>query len=158
MSGSGLVDFLVNIVALLAAGAIFFASIDKVAPDAFFAKIAKIAIGALLIIALILTLAGVLGWGGKGVAVSPIGVVWFAVAVIVAVLVLYIINFVVDWIAASMSSPPDGQPASGAPWTTPVKYVLGVLVLIALLVAAANLIFGVKIGGLLPRASYGQLV
>ena len=34
MSGSGLVQCVVNIIALLAAGGIFFLSIDKVAPDA----------------------------------------------------------------------------------------------------------------------------
>ena len=61
MSGSGLVQFVINIIALLAAGGIFFLSIDKVAPDAFFAKIAKIAIGALLLIALVLVLAAVFG-------------------------------------------------------------------------------------------------
>ena len=52
MSGSGLVQFIVNMIALLAAGGIFFLAIDKVAPDEFFAKVAKIAIGAMLLIAL----------------------------------------------------------------------------------------------------------
>jgi hypothetical protein len=139
MSGSGLVQFLINIVAILAAGGIFFASIDKVAPDEFFARIAKIAIGALLIIALIVAVAAIFGLV-SGVTVSPIGVVWFAVAVIVAVVVLYIINFVIDWI---------GRQTGGSPvWVLPVKYVLGAIVLIGLLVAAADLLFGINIGGL----------
>ena len=139
MSGSGLVQFLINIIALLAAGAIFFLSIDKVAPDAFFAKIAKIAIGALLLIALIVILAAVFGLGGGGVSISPVGIVWFAVAIIVAVVVLYVINLIVDWIGAQMG---------GGPWIAVVKYVLGAIVLIGLLVAAANLLFGYHIGGL----------
>jgi hypothetical protein len=141
MSGSGLVQFLVNIIALLAAGGIFFLSIDKVAPDDFFAKIAKIAIGALLLIALIVTIAAVFGLAG-GVTVSPLGVVWFAVAVIVAVVVLYVINLIVDWIVSNMG---------GAPLAPIIKYVLGAIVLIALLVAAANLLFGYHAGSLLSR-------
>jgi hypothetical protein len=138
MSGSGLVQFVVNIIALLAAGAIFFVSIDKVAPDAFFAKIAKIAIGALLLIALVITIAAVFGLA-SGVTVSPLGVVWFAVAVIVAVVILFIINLIVDWIGSQMG---------GGPWIEVVKYVLGAIVLIGLLVAAANLLFGYKMAGL----------
>jgi hypothetical protein len=139
MSGSGLVTFLVNIIALLAAGGIFFVSIDKVAPDEFFAKIAKIAIGALLLIAFIVTIAAVFGLAGAGVAVSPLGIVWFAVAVIVAVVVLYVINLIVDWIATNMGI----GAIAGV-----IKYVLGAIVLIALLVAAANLLFGVGLGRL----------
>jgi hypothetical protein len=134
---SGLVQFVVNIIAILAAGGIFFVSIDKVAPDPFFAKIAKIAIGALLLIALVVTVAAVFGLAG-GVTVSPLGVVWFAVAVIIAVVVLYIINMVIDWIGAQMG---------GGPWVGPVKYVLGAIVLVGLLIAAAELLFGVHVGG-----------
>jgi hypothetical protein len=132
MSASGLVQFLINIIAILAAGGIFFVSIDKVAPDPFFAKVGKIAIGALLLIALIVTAAAVFGLGGGGVTVSTLGVVWFAVAVIVAVVILYLANMVIDWIARE----------ANAPWSVPAKYVLGAIVLIGLLVAAANLLFG----------------
>lgn len=138
MSGSGLVQFLVNLIALLAAGAIFFISIDKVAPDAFFAKVAKIAIGALLLIAVIVTIAAVFGLA-SGVTVAPLGVVWFAVAVIVAVVVLYVINLIVDWI---------GQNMGGGPWIEVVKYVLGAVVLIGLLIAAAELLFGYRLASL----------
>jgi hypothetical protein len=146
MTGSGLVTFVVNIIAILAAGGIFFVSIDKVAPDPFFAKIAKIAIGALLLIALVITVAAVFGLAG-GVTVSPLGIVWFAVAVIVAVVILYVINLIIDWI---------GQNMGGGPWMAPVKYVLGAIVLIGLLIAAANLLFGYHLGSLrahelLPR-------
>jgi hypothetical protein len=139
MSGSGLVQFLVNVIALLAAGGIFFLSIDKVAPDEFFAKIAKIAIGALLLIALIVTIAAVFGLAGAGATVSPLGIVYFAVVVIVAIVVLYIINLIVDWIAANMGI----GPLAGI-----IKYILGAIVLIALLFAAANLLFGVGVGRL----------
>ena len=136
MSGSELVQFLINIVALLGAGAIFFLSIDKVAPDAFFAKIAKIAIGVLLLIALIVTVAAVFGLA-TGVTVSPLGIVWFAVAVIVAIVILYVINLIVDWLAANMGA---------GPFAAVIRYVLGAIVLIGLLVAAANFLFGYRVG------------
>lgn len=145
MSGSGLVQFLVNMIALLAAGAIFFISIDKIAPDPFFAKIGKIAIGALLLIAVIVTIAAVFGLA-SGVTVSPLGIVWFAIAVIVAVVVLYVINLIVDWIGGQMG---------GGPWVGIVKYVLGAIVLIALLIAAADMLFNVKVSGML-RADNGH--
>jgi hypothetical protein len=138
MSGSGLVQFAINIIAILAAGGIFFLSIDKVAPDGFFARIAKIAIGALLLIALIVTVAAVFGLA-TGVTVSPLGIVWFAVAVIVAIVILYVLNLVLDWIAANMG---------GGPWIGVVKYVLGAIVLIGLLIAAANLLFGYRMASL----------
>jgi hypothetical protein len=147
MSGSGLVQFLVNIIALLAAGGIFFISIDKVAPDEFFARVAKIAIGALLLIALIVTIAAVFGLAG-GITVSPVGIVWFAVAVIVAVVILYVINLVVEWIASNMGV---------GPFAATIKYVLGAIVLIGLLVAAANLLFGYKIGGMNMRGERTML-
>jgi hypothetical protein len=142
MSGSGLVQFLINIIGLFAAGGIFFLSIDKIAPDAFFAKIAKIAIGCLLLIAFIVTIAAVFGLAGGAVAISPTGIIWFAIAVIVAVVVLYVINLIVDWLAVNMGL---------GPLADVIKYVLGAIVLIALLVAAANLLFGYSFGMRLPR-------
>ena len=142
MSGSGLVQFLVNIIAILAAGGIFFISIDKVAPDDFFKKVAKIAIGALILIAVIVTIAAVFGLAG-GVTVAPAGVVYFAIAVIVAVVILYVINLVVDWIVQNMG---------GGPWAAVIKYILGAIVLIGLLLAAAHLLFGVNIGALHAQA------
>jgi hypothetical protein len=72
----------------------------------------------------------------------PLGVVYFAIAVIIAVVVLYLVNMAVDYIAAQMSSPPGQQPPG---WATPVKYVLGAVVLIGLLIAAADLLFGYRI-------------
>jgi hypothetical protein len=142
MSGSGLVQFLINIIALLAAGGIFFLSIDKISSDEFFNKISKIAIGALLLIALIVTIAAVFGLAG-GATISPVGIVWFAVAVIVAVVILYVINLIIDWLATNMGF---GSLAAI------IKYVLGAIVLIGLLVAAANLLFGYRVGNLGMRS------
>lgn len=133
---NGLVQFVVNVVALLAAGGIFFISIDKVAPDPFFARISKIAVGALLLIALVITVASVFGIAA-GMVISPVGIIWFAVTVIVAVVILYVLNLVLDWVAANMG---------GGSWVAPVKYVFGAIVLVGLLIAAANLLFGYRLG------------
>lgn len=138
---SELVQFIINIIAILAAGGIFFLSIDKVAPDPFFAKVAKIAIGALLLIALVVTVAAVFGLAA-GIAVSALGIVYFAIAVIVAVVILYILDLIIDWIGGQMG---------GGPWLVPVKYVLGAIVLIGLLIAAANMLFGYNIGSMRLR-------
>jgi hypothetical protein len=140
MSGGGLVQFLINIIGLFAAGAIFFLSIDKIAPDEFFAKIAKIAIGCLLLIAFIVVIAAILGVGGAGTAISPTGIIWFAIAVIIAVVVLYVVNLIVDWLAGNMGI---------GPLAPIIKYILGAVVLIALMVAAANLLFGYNVGKVL---------
>jgi hypothetical protein len=41
----------------------------------------------LLLIALVVTVAGVFGWGG-GMTIAPLGIIYFAIAVIIAVAVL----------------------------------------------------------------------
>jgi hypothetical protein len=88
-----------------------------------------------LIIALIVAVAAVFGLTAGPAAISPYGIIYFAVAVIVAVVVLYLINLVLDWVAANANM--------GGTWVVPVKYVLGAIVLIALLLVAANTLFGV---------------
>ena len=115
------------------------------APDAFFAKIAKIAIGVLLLIALIVTVAAAFGLA-SGVTVSPLGIVWFAIAVIVAIVILYVINLIVDWLSANMGI---------APFAAIIRYVLGAIVLIGLLIAAANFLFGYRVGTAGPFRSGG---
>jgi hypothetical protein len=103
----------------------------------------------LLLIAFIVTIAAVFGLAGAGATVSPLGIIWFAVAVIVAVVVLYIINLIVDWIATNMGI----GPLAGI-----IKYVLGAIVLIALLLAAANLLFGVGVGHLRAERASSVLI
>ena len=51
MNGSGLLGFIISLIVLFAVGAIFFLTIDRVAKDPFLAKIAKIVIGCLILIA-----------------------------------------------------------------------------------------------------------
>jgi hypothetical protein len=134
MSGSGLLGFLVSLILLFGVAAIFFLTIDRVAKDAFLATIAKIAVGCLLLIAFLLAIANVLGFGGTAFSTSPMGIIIFAVGVLVLVVVLYIIDVVLDWIAANM-----GLAGTVA---TVIKFVISVVALIALLLLAGNALLG----------------
>ncbi len=135
MNGSGLLGFLISLIVLFAVGAIFFLAIDRVAKDAFLAKIAKIVIGCLILIAFIIAIAGVLGFGGGGLAAaSPQAIVTFAVAVLVLVVVLYLIELFLGWLAANMGI--------GAPIVDAIRFVITVVALIALILVAGSALIG----------------
>ena len=67
---TGLLGFLISMILLLGVGAIFFITIDAVAKDALLAKIAKIAVGCLILVVFIMAVAAVLGFGGAALAIS----------------------------------------------------------------------------------------
>lgn len=134
MNGSGLLGFLISLIVLFAVGAIFFLVIDRVAKDAFLAKIAKIVIGCLILIAFIIAIAGVLGFGGGGIAASPQAIVTFAVAVLVLVVVLYLIELFLGWLASNMGI--------GAPIVDAIRFVITVVALIALILVAGSALLG----------------
>ena len=102
MNGSSLLGFIITLIVLFAIGAIFFLTIDRVVKDGFLAKIAKIVIGCLILIAFVLAIAGVLGLGGGGLAASPQSIVVFAVGVLVLIVVLYLVELFLGWIAGNM--------------------------------------------------------
>jgi hypothetical protein len=134
MNGSGLLGFIITLVVLFAIGAIFFLTIDKVVKDAFLAKIAKIVIGCLILIAFILAVAGVLGFGGGGLSASPESIVVFAVGVLVLIVVLYIVDLFLGWLAANMGI--------GAPIVDAIRFVITVVALIALILVAGSALIG----------------
>lgn len=134
----GLFDFIIAIVSLIGVGALFFVAIERFAPDATFKKIAQIAIGVVLIIALLLALKGVF-FGGGALAVAPLGIVYFAIGLLVALVVVFLVYLMLDWLAGQQDPPNRG-------WVGPVKYVIGAIALIALLLLAANTMFNAKIG------------
>ena len=134
MSGGGLLGFLITIIVLFAVGAIFFLTIDRVAKDAFLAKIAKIVVGCLILIAFIIAIAGVLGFGGGGVSASPESIVIFAVAVLVLIVVLFLIDLFLGWLAANMGLSP--------PVVQAINFVITVVALIALILVAGDALIG----------------
>jgi hypothetical protein len=126
---SGLLGFIVSMILLLGVGAIFFLTIDGIAKDALLAKIAKIAVGCILLIAFILSVAAVLGLGGSAFAASPGGIITFAIGVLVLLAVLYIVDLILGWIGSMMGV--------GEPIVTAVRYIITVIALICLLLLAA---------------------
>lgn len=129
MTGSLLMDFLIAIVGLALVVGLFFLAIDKIAQDDFFKKVARYAVGGAALIVFLLAVKGVLFGGGGGLVVTPMAVLQFAVALLVVVVVLYIVNLAVDFFAPTT-------------WAATIKYVIGAIALIALLLFAGQVLFG----------------
>ena len=133
MNGGGLLGFIIVLIVLFAIGAIFFLTIDYVAKNALLAKIAKIVVGCLILIAFVIAIAGVLGFGG-GLGASPGSIVVFAVAVLVLIVVLYLIDLFLGWLAANMGL--------GAPIVEAIRFVITAVAIIALVLVAGNALIG----------------
>jgi hypothetical protein len=140
MNGSSLLGFIISLIVLFAIGAIFFLTIDYVAKNPFLAKIAKIVIGCLILIAFVLAVAGVLGFGGGGLAASPQSIVIFAVGVLVLIVVLYLVDLFLGWLAANMGI--------GAPIVEAIRFIITVVALIALILIAGSALLGGGVGTL----------
>ena len=132
--GSALIDFLITLIGLVFIGAIIFMAIDFISTDDRFKKIGKFAVGGILVILFLLAIKGVLFGGGAAAILSPLGMVYFAISVIVILVVWFIINWFLGWVGGFF--PPIGQ------FMDVIKFVVGALVLIAILIAAADLLLG----------------
>ncbi len=141
MTGSGLMDFLIAVIGLCGIVYIVFMAIDFIAPDETFKKIARFAVGFVALIVFLVAIKGVLFGGGGMPAFSAIGMIEFAIALIVLMVVVFIIYKVVDFF--------------GTPFTVEVKYVIGAIALIALLVVAERALFGGGLG-LIPQGTLTQ--
>jgi hypothetical protein len=133
MTGSALMDFLIALVGLCLIVGIIFKALDFIAPDERFKTIARYAVGGVALIAFLVAVKGVLFGGHGGISVTPVGLIEFAIGLIVLMVVLYIIYLVVDFFAP-------------AQFAVQIKYVLGAIALIALLVIAERALFGGGLG------------
>jgi hypothetical protein len=133
MTGSGLIDFVITLIVICGVGALFFITIDWMKVDATMKKIAKIAIGVVLAVVILLAIKAVL-FGGGGAALSGGGIIGFAIGIIVLLVVLYIVDVLLGWLAANMGI--------GAPIIDIVRYLVFAIALIALLVLADRSFFG----------------
>ena len=143
--GSALIDFLITLIGLVFIGAIIFMAIDFISTDDRFKKIGKFAVGGILVILFLLAIKGVLFGGGAAAILSPLGMVYFAISVIVILVVWFIINWFLGWVGGFF--PPIGQ------FMQVIKFVVGAVVLIAILVAAADLLLG---GGTILGSGLGR--
>lgn len=149
MTGSGLMDFIISIILLLATGFIFFLVIDRIAPDPLLNKIGKIAVGIVLLIVFLLAVKAVLFGGAAAAHLAPQGFLWFCIGVIVVLVVLFIIEFVLNWVASAMGA--------GGELVQLVKYVIFAIALIALLVVADRTLMGGSYTNAFDFKSTGQL-
>ena len=108
--GSALIDFLITLIGLVFIGAIIFMAIDFISTDDRFKKIGKFAVGGILVILFLLAIKAVLFGGTAAAILSPLGMVYFAIAVIVILVVWYLINWFLDW--AGGFFPPIGSTAA----------------------------------------------
>lgn len=133
MTGSALMDFLIAVVGLCIIVYLIFLALDFIAPDERFKALARYAVGGAALLVFLVAIKGVLFGGAGLMAVTPIGVIEFAIGMIVVMVVLYIIYMVIDHLA----------PAGLA---VPIKYIIGAIALIAMLILAEHALFGGGIG------------
>ena len=129
MTGSGLMDFLISLVVLGIVVALIFLALEKISPDEFFKKIAKYAIGGVALVLVLFAVKAVLFGGGGAVVMNPLGLLSFAIGLIVLLVVLYLVYLAIDYFA------PEG-------WVVPIKYVVGAIAIIAILVLAQQVMMG----------------
>lgn len=144
MTGSALFDFLIAIVGLCIVVYLIFKALDSIAPDERFKEIARYAVGGAALLMFLVALKGVFfGGGGGGIGASPAGVIEFAIGLIVALVVLYLVYMVIDILAPE-------------PVKVPVKYVIGAIALIAILILAERVLMGGGVG-MLPSNFQSRL-
>lgn len=132
MTGSGLIDFLIGLIVLCAAVAMIYKAIPFISPDTTFTQISYWAIGVVALIALLKVISGLLFGGGGTTGMTGLGLIYFAIGLIVLLVFIYLIYMAIDWIAPGFA--------------VPAKYVVGALSLIALLLLAAQVLFGAGVG------------
>lgn len=138
MTGSALFDFFIALILLAGAVGLFFYAIEGMSPDALFTKIARLAVGLVAVVVFLYAIKGVFFGGGGTVAISPTGVIQFAVGIIVVLLVLYVSKAAVEFFLPQFAAP--------------IMYIMGGVALIALLLLFAQIFFG---GGLPAFGSLG---
>ena len=137
---SAVFNFFIILVELCVIGALIFAALDFIATDERFKRIAKIAVGGVLVVLFMFAVKAVFSGGEGGMNMTPLGFLYFAVGVILVLLVWYVIDAVLGWIAATWA--PFLAPALGI-----IRFVLAGLMLVVILLIAANVLFGASLGG-----------
>jgi len=128
---AGLFDFLIVVVGLFVIGGIIWAALEFIPTDPNFKKIAQIAVAGVIIIAFIIAIRGVLMGGGN--PLQPLNILWFAIGVIVVLLVWYVVIKIVEWAATVF--PPFGRILEI------LKFIIAAIALISILAIAADELF-----------------
>jgi len=140
MTGSALMDFLIAVVGLCILVGLIFIALDRISPDASFKQIGRYAVGGAALLIFLVALKGVLFGGGSAMGISPVGVIEFAIGLLVVLVVIFLVFIAIDRFA----------PADLA---VMAKYVIGALALIAILVLAERVMTG---GVIFATSSFQQ--
>ena len=119
---SALFGFLITLIVLCGAGAMFFLVVDRAAPDATMNRVAKIAVGVVFGVVIILAIQSVL-FGGGGAAPSVGSIISFAIGIIIILVVLYLLDILIKFIASLV----------GAQVAEIIRVIIFAIILIALL-------------------------
>lgn len=137
MSGAGLMDFLISVVGLCVIVGLIFLGLEKISPDEWFKKIGRYAVGGAALLAFLVSVKAVLFGGGGGMGANPMAVLECAIGIVVLVIVVMIIYMAIDKFAP-------------AEFAATVKYVVGGIALIAMLILAGKALFGGGLGLIPP--------
>ncbi len=146
MTGSGLWTFIINFVELIICGAIIFAGLDYVIGDERFKKIARLALGGVIALAFLFAIGALFGFGTGAFAISPLGIIYFAIGVIVLLVAWRLILLAVDAMIGFF--PPL------AAYKDTIIFVISAVMLILFLLLAADLLFG---AGIILQSNGGRL-
>lgn len=106
---SSVFSFFIILVELCVIGALIFAAIEFIATDERFKKIAKIAVGGVLVVLFLFAVKAVFTGGAGSMNLTPLGFLWFAVGVILSLLVWYVIDDFLGY-ASTNWFPPMAKP------------------------------------------------
>jgi hypothetical protein len=133
---NALFSLLITLIVLCAAGYMFFLVVDKAAPDATMNKVAKIAVGTVFAVVIILAIKDAL-LGGGGAAASVGGIISFAIGIIIILVVLYLLNMFIGFLASLV----------GAQLAEVIRVIIFAIILIALLVLVDSTLMGGRYTG-----------
>lgn len=131
MTGSGLFDFAIAIIVMIAVGVMFFLGLDRIVKDETFKKIAKIAVGVVLVILFLFALKGVLFGGGAAALLNYAGLIPFAIGLIVLLFVVAVVEIAIEKFGGVVGS-----------WIAVAQLLLAAIAVIALLVLADKTLMG----------------
>jgi hypothetical protein len=137
MTGLALFDFIISLIELFICGIIIFAGFDFIDTDERFKKIAKLALGGVIVIAFLFAIRGFF-WGGAGAfAITPLSILFFAIGIIFLLVGWYLVLMALDAMVVFF------PPLAG--FKEALKFVLSAVVLVLMLLLAADLLFGAGI-------------
>ena len=130
-----LFSFLITLIVVCGAAAMFFIVVDKAAPDPAMNRVAKIAVGVVFAVIIILAIQTVLSGGGAAASVGNI--IGFAIGIIIILVVLYLLDMAIGFIASF----------TNAQIAEICRVIIFAIILIALLILVDNTLMGARYTG-----------